>query len=104
MLRPGSPVWVSRANRPRGEDADPRRWRRPIAEIEDGLCTLSDLAERLGIRPSSIQRPFESLVELSLLSVLPGGDTKFRHYIRNNGPAWDWARELADGVDLAGSA
>lgn len=73
-----------------------------IAEIEDGVCTLADLAERLGVRPSSVQRPFDSLVELSLVSVLPGGDTRFRHYIRNDGPAWEWAGELADGVELAG--
>lgn len=74
-----------------------------IADIEDGVCTLSDLADRLGVRPSSIQRPFESLVELSLVSALPAADTKFRHYIRNDGPAWDWARALADGVELAGT-
>ncbi|MBU4214860.1 MAG: helix-turn-helix domain-containing protein [Actinobacteria bacterium] len=73
-----------------------------IAEISDGVCSLRDLADRLGVRPSSIQRPLDSLVELSLLSALPGGDTKFRHYIRNDSPAWAWARELADGVELTG--
>ena len=75
-----------------------------IAEIDDGVCTLAELAQRLDVRPSSIQRPLDTLVELSLLSALPYGDTKFRHYIRNDGPAWDWARELADGVELAGTA
>lgn len=72
-----------------------------IASAEDGICSLAGLATELGVRPSSLQRPLDTLIELSLLSVLPSGDTRYRHYIRNDGPAWDWARELAEGVALA---
>lgn len=72
-----------------------------IAQIEDGVCSLSELADVLQVRPSSLQRPFQSLVELSLLSNVTTGDTKFRHYIRNDGSAWDWAQELAEGVEVA---
>lgn len=72
-----------------------------IAEIEDGVCSLTELADTLQVRASSLQRPLDSLVELSLVSVVATGDTKYRHYIRNDGAAWDWARELAAGVEAA---
>lgn len=75
-----------------------------IAESEDGVCSLSELADTLKVRASSLQRPLDSLVELSLLSVVPTGDTKYRHYLRNDGPAWDWARELAIGVEISAAA
>lgn len=72
-----------------------------IAASHDGVCSLTELADTLQVRASSLQRPLDSLVELSLLSVVATGDSKYRHYIRNDGPAWDWARELAVGVDAA---
>ena len=72
-----------------------------IAASEDGVCSLTELADTLQVRASSLQRPLDSLVELSLLSIVPTGDTKYRHYLRNDGPAWEWARELATGVEVA---
>jgi hypothetical protein len=72
-----------------------------IAEIEDGVCSLTELANTLQVRASSLQRPLDSLVELSLLSVVATGDTKYRHFLRNDGPAWDWSQDLAVGVAIA---
>lgn len=72
-----------------------------IAQIEDGVCTLSELASVLQVPVSSLQRPFDSLIDLSLVSVVPSGDTKYRHYLRNDGPAWRWADELSIGVEVA---
>ena len=75
-----------------------------IAAGDDGICSLTELADALQVRASSLQRPLDSLVELSLLSVISAGDTKYRHYLRNEGPAWEWAKELAVGVEVAESA
>jgi len=65
-----------------------------IAHSDDGLVTLTDLADRLGLRPSQIQRPLTNLIDLGLLTELPQGDARHRFLLRNPSAAWDWAREM----------
>jgi len=67
-----------------------------ISKSSDGLCTLTELAKLLDVSVSSLQRPFQALVEIGLLTPLPNADTRFRYYARNPSPAWQWAEDLAD--------
>lgn len=69
-----------------------------ILDSEDGICTLSSLAATLNVSVSSIQLPFESLIDLGMLMPIPEGDTRFRHYIRNDDIGWAWARQLASRI------
>jgi len=68
-----------------------------VLRIEDGVCTLTDLATLLDVPVSSLQRPFEALVDLELIRPIPDGETRMRFYFRTPSAAWDWARELAAG-------
>lgn len=70
-----------------------------IRASEDGLCTLTELAKQLDVTMSSLQRPLQALIELGLLTPLPDAGTRFRYYARNPSPAWQWASELAAGVN-----
>ncbi|WP_308465316.1 hypothetical protein [Rathayibacter soli] len=72
-----------------------------IADSEDGFCTLTNLSKTLDVTMSSLQRPFQALVELQLLSPMPDADSKYHHFVRNPSAAWDWAQELARSVDFA---
>ncbi|WP_052521423.1 hypothetical protein [Agreia bicolorata] len=77
-----------------------------IADSEDGIVCLTDLTRALGVTMSSLQRPFESLLQTTLVSPIPDMDSRYRYFRSNPSSAWDWAYELADrtrGVDLAGS-
>ncbi|ANG85492.1 helix-turn-helix transcriptional regulator [Microbacterium aurantiacum] len=69
-----------------------------ILDSDDGICTLSELAASLDVSVSSIQLPLESLVELGMLMPIPVGDTRYRHYIRNDDIGWAWARQLASRI------
>lgn len=66
-----------------------------IADSEDGLVCLSDLARALDVSISNLQTPLQNLVALGLISALPRGDSRRKFYLRNPSSAWDWARELA---------
>ncbi len=65
-----------------------------ILDIEDGVCSLSELAARLGVPISSLQRPFDALSALELIRPIPDGETRTRFHMRTQSPAWDWARTL----------
>lgn len=66
-----------------------------IARSEDGLVTLSDLANELRLGTSKIQGALSSLVAVGLLSVMPSDDARRRFLLRNPSAAWQWAEELA---------
>ena len=70
-----------------------------ILNIEDGVCSLTELAIDLCVPLSSLQRPFDALVELDLIRPIPDGETKVRFHIRTSGPAWNWAQSLASKGD-----
>lgn len=65
-----------------------------VADSEDGIVNLTDLARHLGQSTSNIQGPLKSLVSLGLVSEAPSGDSKRKHYLRNPSAAWAWAREM----------
>lgn len=67
-----------------------------VAASEDGLCTLTELSRHLDVTMSSLQRPFQALMDLGLLTELPDAGTRFRYYARNPSSAWQWAGELAE--------
>ncbi len=69
-----------------------------IRGADDGLCCLSDLALVLNVPLSSLQRPFDALIELDLIRAIPSGDSKNKFYIQTPSPAWDWAESLASGL------
>lgn len=66
-----------------------------IAESDDGLVTLTDLARELKLGPSQIQGALSSLVAVGLLTEMPAGDARRRFLLRNDSAAWQWAQELA---------
>ncbi|GAA2887547.1 helix-turn-helix domain-containing protein [Microbacterium esteraromaticum] len=72
-----------------------------VMASEDGLCTLTELARRLNVTMSSLQRPFQALVDLGLLTELPDTGTRFRYYARNPSSAWQWAADLSATVGAA---
>ncbi|ABL80567.1 hypothetical protein Noca_1049 [Nocardioides sp. JS614] len=71
-----------------------------VAEAEDGLVTLTDLARSLELSTSNVQVALKSLVATGLLSELPKGDNRRRYLLRNPSPAWDWARQMLDQVSV----
>lgn len=72
-----------------------------IGSAEDGLCTLTELSKQLDVTMSSLQRPFQALVELGLITALPDADSRYRYYARNPSPAWSWATTLEAQVSVA---
>ena len=66
-----------------------------IADSEDGLVCLTDLARALDVSTSNLQTPLQNLATLGLISPMPRGDSRRKFYLRNPSAAWDWARELA---------
>jgi DNA-binding IclR family transcriptional regulator len=71
-----------------------------VAEAEDGLVTLTDLARSLELSTSNVQVALKSLVATGLLSELPKGDNRRRYLLRNPSPAWDWARQMRNQVSV----
>lgn len=72
-----------------------------VAASPDGLCTLTELTRELGVTMSSLQKPFQALVEIGLLTPLPYDDTKFRYYARTPSAAWEWAVQLSEAAAQA---
>ena len=72
-----------------------------VADAEDGLVNLTDLARTLDLPTSNVQNPLKSLVTLALISEAPSGDSKRKHYLRNPSHAWDWAREMRAAAQAA---
>jgi DNA-binding IclR family transcriptional regulator len=66
-----------------------------IADSDDGVVSLTELARALGVSISSLQRPFESVIATKLISPLPDVDSRYRYYTRNPSSAWAWAKELS---------
>jgi DNA-binding transcriptional ArsR family regulator len=75
-----------------------------IADAEDGIVCLTELSRSTGVTISSLQRPFESLVDAKLISPLPDADSKFRYYSRNPSALWGFARALAEQTELVDRA
>lgn len=74
-----------------------------ILELDAPVC-LTDLAAHLQVNPSSIQRPFASLIHLGLIARSPHDGTRRHRYEPTTSAAWDWARELAtQGTTKEGS-
>lgn len=67
-----------------------------VADAQDGIVCLTDLAHTLNVTISNLQQPLKALVATGLLSPLPAGDSRRKFYIRNPSSAWAWAKELAD--------
>lgn len=67
-----------------------------VAESEDGIVCLTDLAHTLNVTISNLQQPLKALVATGLLSPLPAGDSRRKFYMRNPSAAWAWAAELGD--------
>jgi DNA-binding transcriptional ArsR family regulator len=65
-----------------------------VAESEDGIVCLTDLAKLLDISISNLQGPLRALIGAGLLTALPRGDSRRKFYIRNPSAAWTWANEL----------
>lgn len=66
-----------------------------VLQQEDGIVSLSQLSDSLEVGMSSLQRPFDALVDLGMLQALPGVETRFRLFLRNDSFGWSWASELA---------
>lgn len=70
-----------------------------------GIVSLTELAREIpDVSVSSLQRPFDSLVESGLLAALPRGDSRHRYFLRNESSAWAWARELRQQVEQSEAA
>ncbi|MGW4587751.1 hypothetical protein ACWEKJ_10520 [Amycolatopsis thermoflava] len=67
-----------------------------IAETDDGIVCLTDLAKTLDVTISNLQSPLRALVSTGLVSPLPRGDSRRKFYIRNPSAAWAWAQELSE--------
>ncbi|MEW2507078.1 hypothetical protein AB0878_42145 [Amycolatopsis sp. NPDC047767] len=67
-----------------------------IAQTDDGIVCLTDLAKTLDVTISNLQSPLRALVNTGLLSPLPRGDSRRKFYIRNPSAAWAWAQELSE--------
>lgn len=66
-----------------------------IAETDDGIVCLTDLAKTLDVTISNLQSPMRALINTGLISPLPRGDSRRKFYIRNPSAAWTWACELS---------
>ncbi|MEO6944779.1 MAG: MarR family transcriptional regulator [Lacisediminihabitans sp.] len=66
-----------------------------IANSPDGLVSLGELSAQLGVTPSNLQKPLQSLLDTALISPTHSGDSRRIYYIRNESLAWAWALELA---------
>lgn len=66
-----------------------------IANLEDGIFTMTQVSRSLDVTMSSLQNARDSLLELGLISRLPLTDSRFHYLMRNDSSAWAWARELA---------
>jgi IclR helix-turn-helix domain len=75
-----------------------------IADSEDGLVTLSELARSIGTATSNVQAPLRSLIECGLLTEMPRGDSRSKFLLRNPSPAWDWARHLYEQAGTESAA
>ncbi len=71
-----------------------------VADSEDGLVTLTDLAKALNISTSNVQVALRSLIATGLLTELPKDDNRRKYLIRNPSSAWDWAREMRNSVAM----
>lgn len=71
-----------------------------VADVDDGLVTLTDLARTLDLSTSNVQLALKSLVATGLVSELPKGDNRRKYLLRNPSPAWDWARQLRDQASV----
>jgi hypothetical protein len=65
------------------------------ARFDDGLVTLTDLAQELHLGLSKIQGALSSLVALGLLTEMPSENARCRFLLRDPSTAWQWADELA---------
>jgi hypothetical protein len=70
-----------------------------IAESEDGLVCLTDLAAALRLSVSNVQGALRSLVATGLLAEMPTGDSKRKFLLRNSSAAWEWAREMKRAIE-----
>lgn len=70
-----------------------------IADSDDGLVTLTDLAKALDISTSNVQVALRSLVGTGLLSEVPKDDNRRKYLIRNPSAAWEWVREMRNQVE-----
>lgn len=66
-----------------------------IADLADGIFTLTQVSKALGVTMSSLQNARDALLEVELISRLPQTDSRFQYLVRNDSPAWQWARDLA---------
>lgn len=72
-----------------------------ILAVEDGIVTLTEVHRSMsGVAMSSLQKPFEALIECGLLTRLPNGDSRSRFYVRNDSAAWSWAVELSEAAGV----
>lgn len=71
-----------------------------VADSDDGIVCLTDLARELDVSISNLQQPLKALVATRLVTPLPSGDSRRKFYVRNPSSAWMWARELR-AVSLA---
>lgn len=69
-----------------------------IAESDDGIVCLTDVARTLDVSISNLQTPMKNLVTLGLLTPLARGDSRRKFYLRNPSAAWNWAQELAEAA------
>lgn len=61
----------------------------------DGIFTLTDIAEKLGLFPSHVQVPLKSLEATGLIERMPKAGSRYVHFRRNDASsAWTFAREL----------
>ena len=66
-----------------------------IANLEDGIFTMTQVSKALDVTMSSLQNARDALLQLGLISRLPLTDSRFHYLVRNDSSAWAWARELA---------
>ena len=60
----------------------------------DGIVCLTDLARRLDVTASNLQRPLLALTTAGLLSKDEPADSRKVFYRRNASLAWEFAQEL----------
>ena len=70
----------------------------------DGIVTQRDVARSIDQPQSNVQLAFRSLIDCGLLVELPRADSRSRHLMRVDSPAWDWAGELRAKIELNSEA